>query len=259
VLGLPPGIVAGLFDLDGVLTGTARLHALAWTRMFNDFLQAQAQRSGQPYRAFEPSDYSSYVDGRPRADGVRVFLASRGITLPEGCPDDPPERETVAGLAARKNALLLRLIDEQGVTPYPGSVRYLTAARAAGLRRAVVTASANATQVIRGAGIAELVEVQVDGLVAAARGLRGKPEPDTFLAAAADLGVSAAQACVFEDAIAGVQAGRAGGFGFVVGVDRTAPQRCGPGPGHAEDLYRHGATLVVSDLADLLDAPAVPG
>ena len=142
MLGLPPGIVAGLFDLDGVLTSTARLHAAAWAQMFDDYLRARSQRSGHPYRAFEAADYNTCVDGRPRADGVRVFLASRGIVLPEGSPDDPPRRETVNGLASRKNELLLRLIAEQGVDPYPGSVRYLTAARNQGLRRAVVTASA---------------------------------------------------------------------------------------------------------------------
>lgn len=246
MLGLPPGIVAGLFDLDGVLTGTASLHAAAWTRMFNDFLRDWAQRSDHPYQAFDASDYASYVDGRPRADGVRTFLASRGIVLPAGTPDDPPDRQTIAGLARRKNEMLQRLIREQGVPAYPGSVRYLVAAKAAGLRRAVVSASANAAEVIRSAGISGLVEIRVDGVVAVERGLRGKPEPDTFLAAADELGVTPEQACVFEDAIAGVQAGRAGGFGYVVGVDRT---------GHADDLLRHGASIVVSDLAELLDRP----
>jgi beta-phosphoglucomutase family hydrolase len=249
VLGLPPGIVAGLFDLDGVLTSTARLHAAAWAETFDDFLKARADRSGQAYRAFEAVDYNSYVDGRPRADGVRTFLASRGIVLPDGGPDDPPGLQTVHGLGNRKNEVLLRLIRQQGVTSYAGSVRYLVAAKAAGLRRAVVTASANAAEVLRAAGLAELFEVRVDGVVAAERGLRGKPAPDTFLAAADELGVRPAQACVFEDAIAGVRAGRDGGFGFVVGVDRV---------GHADDLRRHGASLVVSDLGELIDAPAAP-
>jgi len=245
VLGLPAGITACLFDLDGVLTSTATVHNAAWTATFDDFLRGRAERTGEPYVAFDPiADYNSYVDGRARADGVRTFLASRGITLPDGSPNDPPRRETVHGLANRKNESLLRLIREQGVKPYPGSVRYLGAASAAGLRRAVVSASANCAEVVRAAGLEELLEVRVDGVVAAERHLRSKPAPDMFLVAAEELGVPAETAAVFEDSLAGVQAGRDGGFGYVVGVDRV---------GHAAALYRHGASVVVNDLAELLD------
>jgi beta-phosphoglucomutase family hydrolase len=245
VLGLPDGITACLFDLDGVLTGTATVHNAAWTEMFDDFLRTRAERVGQEYVPFDPvEDYNSYVDGRARADGVRTFLASRGITLPDGSPHDPKRRETVHGLANRKNEILLRRIREDGVTPYPGSVRYLRAAEDAGMRRAVVSASANCAEVVRAAGLEDLLEVRVDGLVAAARQLRGKPAPDTFLVAAEELGVPAEGAAVFEDSVAGVEAGRDGGFGFLVGVDRV---------GHGAELRRHGASVVVPDLAELLD------
>jgi beta-phosphoglucomutase family hydrolase len=244
VLGLPDHIAACLFDLDGVLTRTAKVHDAAWTEMFNDFLRARADRTGEPYVPFDPADdYNSYVDGRPRADGVRTFLASRGIELPEGNRDDPPSAETVYGLGNRKNEKLLAVLKADGVEVYPGSVRYLQAARDAGLHRAVVSASANCAEVVEAAGLADLLEVRVDGLVAAEQGLRGKPEPDTFLAAARMLGVPPERAAVFEDAVAGVEAGRAGRFGYVVGVDRV---------GHADELRRHGASIVVQDLAELL-------
>jgi beta-phosphoglucomutase family hydrolase len=244
VLGLPDGITACLFDLDGVLTGTAALHNAAWTRMFDDYLRSRADRDGAPYVPFDPdNDYNSYVDGRPRADGVRTFLASRGVTLPDGRPTDPPRRETVHGLANRKNEMLLKLIRERGVQPYPGSVAYLRAAAAAGLRRAVVSASANAREVIAAAGLADLLEVCVDGIVAADQHLRGKPAPDTFLAAAAALGVEIGQAAVFEDAVAGVEAGRKAKAGYLVGVDRV---------GHAAALRAAGASIVVSDLSELM-------
>jgi beta-phosphoglucomutase family hydrolase len=244
VLGLPDHITACLFDLDGVLTRTAKVHDAAWTEMFNDFLRARADRTGEPYVPFDPADdYNSYVDGRPRADGVRTFLASRGIELPEGNRDDPPSAETVYGLGNRKNEKLLAVLKADGVEVYPGSVRYLQAARDAGLDRAVVSASANCAEVVEAAGLADLLEVRVDGLVAAEQGLRGKPEPDTFLAAARMLGVPPERAAVFEDAVAGVEAGRAGRFGYVVGVDRV---------GHADELRRHGASIVVQDLAELL-------
>jgi len=242
MLGLPEGIRACLFDLDGVLTGTAVLHAAAWKEMFDGFLSL---REGPGFRPFDPvADYDDYVNGLPRADGVRAFLASRGIDLAEGGARDPAERETVYGLGTRKNALVLRMIKERGVQAYPGSVRYVEAAREAGLRRAVVSSSANCLDVLVAAGIADLFEVRVDGVVAAERGLAGKPAPDTFLAAAQALGVLAAQAAVFEDALAGMEAGRDGGFGCVVGVDRG---------GQADELRRHGAQVVVGDLGDLLD------
>jgi len=245
VLGLPDHITACLFDLDGVLTSTAEPHDAAWTRMFDDFLRSRAARTGEPYVAFDPAaDYNSYVDGRPRADGVRTFLASRGITLPDGRPSDAPRRETVHGLANRKNELLLTMLREGGVRPYPGSVTYLHAAVDAGLRRAVVSASANCREVLAAAGLTDLIEEVVDGVVAAELQLRGKPAPDSFLAAATALGVSPDRAAVFEDAVAGVEAGRAGAFGFVVGVDRV---------GHADELSARGASRVVKDLSELLD------
>ena len=245
MLGLPDQVTACLFDLDGVLTRTAVVHDAAWVQVFDDFLRSRASAAGTPFVPFDrDEDYNLYVDGRPRADGVRTFLASRGITLPEGDPDDPPSAQTVYGLGNRKNVVLLDVIHREGVQAYPGSVRYLHAARDAGLRRAVVSASANCADVLTAAGIADLLEVRVDGVVAAAEGLRGKPEPDTFLAAARRLGVEPDQAAVFEDAVAGVQAGRAGGFGVVVGVDRVD---------HADELRAGGASIVVKDLSELLE------
>jgi beta-phosphoglucomutase family hydrolase len=244
VLGLPDQVTACLFDLDGVLTRTAVVHDAAWAQVFDDFLRSRASETGTAFVPFDrDEDYNLYVDGRPRADGVRTFLASRGITLPEGSPDDPPSALTVHGLGNRKNVVLLDVIHREGVQAYDGSVRYLHAARDAGLRRAVVSASANCADVLRAAGIADLLEVRVDGVVAAAQGLRGKPEPDTFLAAARLLGVEPERAAVFEDAVAGVQAGRAGGFGAVVGVDRVD---------HADELRAGGASIVVKDLSELL-------
>lgn len=247
MLGLPDAIRAGLFDLDGVITQTATVHAAAWKEMFDAYLRRRAEATGEPFVPFDiGEDYGLYVDGKPRADGVRSFLASRGITLPEGSPDDPPETETVRGLGNRKNELVLKLIRTSGVTVFEGSVRYLHAARDAGLSRAVVSSSANTLDVLRVAGLVDLFDVRVDGVAAVERGLRGKPAPDTFLAAARDLGVEPAQAAVFEDALAGVEAGRAGNFGLVVGVDRT---------GHAEALRAHGADVVVADLVELLERP----
>ena len=233
-----------MFDLDGVLTQTAKVHAAAWQQMFDDYLRKRAQDRGEVFVPFDPiGDYDQYVDGRPRYDGVRSFLASRGIELAQGGPDDPPGSETIDGLGNRKNEIVMKLIREQGVQPYEGSVRYVNAVRAAGLRRAVVSSSTNCRDVLRAAGIERLFEQIVDGVVAEREHLQGKPAPDTFLAGARALGVEPAQAVVFEDALAGVQAGRAGRFGFVVGVDRV---------GQAEALREHGADVVVKDLADLL-------
>ena len=236
MLGLPDPISACLFDLDGVLTQTAKIHAAAWKQMFDGYLRDRVAQTGEPFRPFElPGDYDEYVDGKPRLDGVRSFLASRGIEL-----DD----ETVHALGLRKNDLVLELIRTQGVESFEGSVRYVEAAREHSLRRAVVSASTNCRDVLAAAGITGLFEVVVDGLVAEREGLRGKPAPDTFLAAAKALGTEPAHAAVFEDALAGVEAGRAGDFGCVVGVDRT---------GQADALRRRGADVVVQDLAELLD------
>ena len=245
MLGLPDTTRACLFDLDGVLTDTASVHAAAWKQMFDEYLRARAQRTGEPFRPFDvKADYGPYVDGRPRLDGTRGFLSSRGITLPDGDPTDDPDAETVNGLATKKNVLVNEKIHTVGVDVYPGSVRYLHAVRDAGLTTAVVSSSANAELVLQVAGLTDLIDHRVDGIVAKRRNLPGKPAPDTFLAAAADLGVPKENAVVFEDALAGVASGRAGGFGFVVGVDRL---------GQADALREHGADIVVSDLADLLE------
>jgi beta-phosphoglucomutase family hydrolase len=244
---LPDCICACLFDLDGVLTQTARLHAAAWKELFDAFLQERAAQTGEPFRPFEiATDYVRYVDGKLRQDGARAFLASRGIALPDGAAGDPPSAPTVHGLAARKDGMFLDLLHRHGVEVYAGSVRFVEAARDAGLRRAVVSASKNCRAVLAAAGIGDLFETRIDGVVAAERGLRGKPAPDTFLAGAEALGVAPLRCAVFEDAIAGVEAGRAGGFGWVVGVDRA---------GQAADLRDHGADVVVGDLSELLEEP----
>jgi len=247
MLGLPGPIRACLFDLDGVLTDTAAVHAAAWKEMFDDFLRATAARTGTVFVPFDKQDeYEAYVDGKPRADGVRDFLTSRGITLPEGEPGDAPGALTVNGLGNHKNVAVLRRIREDGVRVFEGSRRYLEAAEKAGLRRVVVSSSANTREVLEVTGLAPLVEHRVDGVTIHEQGLRGKPAPDTFLAAARWCGVEPAEAVVFEDALAGVEAGRAGAFGYVVGVDRV---------GQAVELAAHGADIVVTDLADLLDRP----
>jgi beta-phosphoglucomutase family hydrolase len=238
VLGLPDAITACLFDLDGVLTKTAEVHARAWKESFDVFLKGRGEKPFDLVR-----DYDEYVDGKPRLDGVRDFLTSRGIELPEGSADDAPSAQTIQGLANAKNGLVLRLIHDDGVEAYEGSVRYLHAARDAGLRRAVVSSSHNCHDVLVAAGIEDLLEVRIDGIVAEERGLEGKPAPDTFLEAARVLGVEPGRAAVFEDALAGVQAGHAGRFGHVVGVDRA---------GQRDALLAHGATVVVDDLAELL-------
>ncbi|MFD5515544.1 HAD family hydrolase [Streptomyces sp. NPDC127066] len=238
-LGLPKQILACLFDLDGVITRTAVVHAAAWKRTFDDFLR---ERDGDGFRPFDDADYADYVDGLPRADGVRSFLASRGVELPDGTPDDPPDRATVHGLGNRKNDLLLDMIRTDGVEAYDGTLRYIEAVRAHGLRTAVVSSSANCRDVLRSVGAEALFDVRIDGVVAAERGLPGKPRPDTFLAAAKDLGVEPSEAAVFEDALAGMDAGRSGHFGYVVGVDRV---------GQSAALRAHGADIVVQDLDEL--------
>ncbi len=247
ILGLPDGVRGCLFDLDGVLTKTALVHAAAWKEMFDGYLRERARQTGQPFAAFDPvSDYDEYVDGKPRAEGTRSFLDARGIDLPDGSDDDPPGAPTVHGLGNRKNEIVLRRIRADGVAAYEGSVRYVRAARAAGLRRGVVSSSANCRDVLATTGITDLFEAVIDGVVAGREHLPGKPAPDTFLAGARALGVPPSAAVVFEDALAGVAAGRAGAFRYVVGVDRA---------GQADALLAHGADIVVTDLAELLDRP----
>jgi beta-phosphoglucomutase family hydrolase len=244
LVGLPERVRACLFDLDGVLTETAEIHAAAWKEMFDAYLKARAERSGETFVAFdEVADYDTYVDGKTRADGARSFLESRHISLPDGAPGDPAGEETVKGLGNAKNEIVLRKIRVDGVEAYEGSVRYVRAVREAGLHRAVVSSSANCIDVLVAAGIAELFEARIDGVTVEVDHLAGKPAPDTYLAAARALGVHPGQAAVFEDALSGVEAGRAGRFGFVVGVDRV---------GQAEALRAHGADSVVTDLTELL-------
>jgi beta-phosphoglucomutase family hydrolase len=247
VLGLPDGIGACLFDLDGVLTQTAKVHAAAWKQMFDDYLRERAARTGERFVPFDAvADYDEHVDGRPRYDGVRAFLGSRGIELPEGDGSDSPEAETIRGLGNRKNEIVRRMIHEHGVEPYEGSVRYVEAVRDGGLARAVVSSSTNTREVLAAAGIDGLFEHVVDGVVAERQHLQGKPAADTYLAGARAVGVEPRRAAVFEDALAGVAAGRAGRFGCVVGVDRV---------GQADALRDHGADLVVRDLDELLKRP----
>ncbi|MBV9449600.1 MAG: beta-phosphoglucomutase family hydrolase [Streptosporangiaceae bacterium] len=245
MLGLPDGVIACLFDMDGVVTKTATVHAAAWKEMFDEFLRRHAEQTGTPFVPFDSrSDYDRYVDGKPRLDGTRSFLESRGIHLPEGTPGDPPGAPTIYGLSTRKNDLVLARLAEGKVEVYSGTVSYIRSSKSLGIKTAIVSSSANTKQVLDGAALADLFDVRIDGVIAADRGLQGKPAPDTYLAAAEALHVTPAQAAVFEDALAGVEAGRAGKFALVVGVDRV---------GQAEDLREHGASIVVQDLAELLD------
>jgi beta-phosphoglucomutase family hydrolase len=244
MLGLPDGITATLFDMDGVITNTATVHDAAWKQTFDEYLEARAKQTGQPFIPFDPvKDYDTYVDGKPRLDGTRSFLESRGIQLPEGTPDDAPGTPTLYGISNKKNDVLLAKLASDGVQVYDGSVRYLHAVRAAGLHTAIVSSSANTVQVLQAAGLADQFDVRVDAQVAQAKHLNGKPAPDTYLEAARELGVPASSAAVFEDALAGVQSGRAGHFGFVVGVNRA---------NQADALRAHGADIVVNDLGELL-------
>jgi beta-phosphoglucomutase family hydrolase len=245
VLGLPAGIRACLFDLDGVLTDTASVHRKAWKAMFDDFLRQWSQDHGSNFVPFDAeADYLTYVDGKTRGDGVRSFLASRDIKLPDGSPDDAPTAETVNGLGNKKNALFLRTVDKDGVQVFDGSRRYLEAVTRAGLAVAVVSSSANTRQVLEVTGLAKFVQKRVDGVMLKEKHIAGKPAPDSYLEGARLLDVAPAEAAVYEDALSGVAAGRAGHFGLVVGVDRV---------GQSEALRRNGADVVVKDLAELLD------
>ena len=244
MLGLPDGVAACLFDMDGVVTQTAVVHAAAWKEMFDEFLRENAKKTGTEFVPFDShADYDAFVDGKPRLDGTRAFLQSRGIDLPAGTPNDPPGTPTVYGLSNRKNDLVLAKLAQGGVQVYQGTITYIHAARDKGTATAIVSSSANTQQILASAGIADLFDVRIDGQIATERKLRGKPAPDTFLAAAAELKVPADRAAVFEDALAGVEAGRAGHFALVVGVDRV---------GQAEQLKQHGADIVVQDVAELL-------
>jgi beta-phosphoglucomutase family hydrolase len=244
VLGLPEKVRACLFDLDGVLTDTASVHTKAWKAMFDAYLSRRAERTGEKFVPFDAAaDYRQYVDGKKREDGVRSFLSSRGIQLPDGSPDDPDGADTVYGLGNRKNDMFQKVLHDDGVKVFDGSRRYLEAASAAGLGIAVVSSSANTRDVLEITGLDQFVQQRVDGITLRDEHIAGKPAPDSYLRGAQLLDVPADAAAVFEDALSGVQAGRAGNFGFVVGVDRV---------GQAEDLRQNGADVVVTDLAELL-------
>ena len=244
MLGLPEAVHACLFDLDGVLTDTASVHTKAWKVMFDAFLSHRAESTGERFVPFDPvKDYLEYVDGKKREDGVRSFLASRDIELPDGDPDDPPDADTVYGLGNRKNDAFQKTLHDDGVKVFDGSRRYLEAGRQAGLATAVVSSSANTREVLEVTGLDRFVQQRVDGVTLREEHIAGKPAPDSFLRAAQLLDVPPAAAAVFEDALSGVEAGHAGNFGYVVGVDRV---------GQADELRSHGADVVVTDLADLL-------
>ncbi len=233
---------AVIFDLDGVITDTASVHAAAWKQMFDRFLADRPAREGEDQHPFSGEDYYLYVDGKPRYDGVESFLASRGISLPRGRRGDPPAAQTVCGLGNRKDELFLAVLRERGVAPFPSSVELLRQLRASGIRTAIISASRNCAEVLEAAGVAELFDARVDGIDADELGLSGKPDPAVFVEAARRLGVEPLRAAVVEDALAGVQAGRRGDFGLVIGVDRG---------GHAEALRERGADAVVGDLAEV--------
>ncbi len=236
---------AFLLDLDGVITSTANLHAACWKQMFDEYLQKRATKRGEEFHPFDPvEDYRLYVDGKSRSDGVRDFLTSRGIHLPEGTPVDPPEAETVIGLGNRKNDLFNRIIEERGAQVYEGSVRFIKQIRTNGFKIAVVSSSHNCAAILRGANLEAFFDARVDGDTIDAKHLAGKPAPDPYLMAAKLLCVEPSRAVVIEDAIAGVEAGANGHFGLVIGVARS---------GNAEELLRHGANLAVKDLGELVD------
>src|ERR1700761_7374402 len=242
MLGLPDGVTACLFDMDGVITQTAKVHDAAWKQMFDEFLRDWSSAHDEKFVPFDAEhDYNEYVDGKSRTDGIESFLQSRDIKLPEGQESDKPGTQTVYGLGNRKNDLFIEVMKRDGVQPYEGSVRYLKAVREAGLRTAIVSSSANTADVLKSAGVSSYFEVRIDHQAGEEHHLKGKPAPDTYLEAARELGVAPANAAVFEDALSGVAAGHAGHFGCTVGVDRV---------GQADQLREHGADVVVKDLAD---------
>jgi beta-phosphoglucomutase family hydrolase len=247
VIGLPSSVTALLFDLDGVLTSTAIVHSQAWKQAFDGFLRSYPVDDPAQKRPFSQDDYLQYVDGRSRDDGITTFLQSRNIVLPPGTPNDGPHDATVAGIGNTKNAGFLNILETKGAQPYPDAITYLKAAQGAQLKIAVVTSSKNGEQILKATNIDQFIEARIDGLLIAEQGLAGKPAPDSFLAGARALGVTPDHAAVFEDAVSGVQAGHAGHFGHVVGVDRT------DGDTHRLELGRAGADVVVTSLTDLLE------